>query len=256
MSGELAKYEGNVSFGLIDQSTGIFQGYSQAIECNKFQPARKAGSSTFIRSKKRDKYNAILLEDVGPGDVSLTMDFLELPPSVLAILFAASGVPLSVTAGTFTGVAIPVGVLGTAYNIGHRNIKVTPAAVVKDGTNTTTYALGTDYTIDNRIGFITPLVGGTIVAGTTINVAGSFDVLTGTQYDGELNPTVYAQVFFDGKNLITGTDVSMEYYRVQIKAPDAIMDLLSSTPISATLTGTPLTPTSKPSAYRVVTGIA
>jgi hypothetical protein len=257
MSGEFSVYEGNVSFGLIDQTTGNFLGYSQPVECNIFKPSRKQGSVTTIRSKQRGgRYNGTINQTYGAPTYSLEMDFVELPPSVLSILFASSAVPVNITAGTFTAVSIPLGALDASYNIGHRNIKTaTSPPLVKDSTGVTTYVLNTDYTIDGRIGFITPLSTGSIVANSTITVSGAFDILTGTQYDGETNPIVFCQVFFDGKNLITKTDFSMEYYKVQIPAPDNMLDLLAEVPSSAVLIGTPFTPASKNAPYRVTTNI-
>lgn len=256
MSGEFAKYEGNVMLGVIDPVTGIFSGYSQPIECNSFKPGRKAGSATAIRSKQRGgRYNGIINQTYAASNYSLEMQFVEIPSSVMAILFASNPVTINLTASTFTAQNLVVGALGAAYNTGHRNIKTSPPMSVKTTDGITTFALGTDYTIDTRTGLITILATGTITAGQTVVLAGSFDVLTGVQFDGETNPLSNAQVYFDGKNLETGTDIVMEYYNVQIPAPDNIMDLLSETPVSATLIGTPFTPSGKNAPYRVVTNM-
>ena len=225
------------------------------MKCSAFEPGRKAGNATPIRSKGRTTYNQTIFQDVAPGEASLSVTCVQLPPSLLGIAFAATPTAVNVTAGTFTATAVAVGKLGTAYRIGHQNLKATPVPVVKSADGMTTYAVGTDYTIDSRLGTITPLASGTMTANSSISVAGSYDIFKGTQFDGETVQTANLQVLFDGKNLVTGEDILVEYYDWQVQAPDKIIDFLSDAPITLILTGTPLTPPGKNAPYTVISGI-
>lgn len=95
----------------------------------------------------------------------------------MAIFFFGSAEVLSTSSSTVTDEVI-LGILpGYSYQLGTSptlpaGVRNVSAVTVKDGTaGTTTYVLGTDYTLDADLGRITPLAGGAIVKGSSLKVS-------------------------------------------------------------------------------------
>lgn len=260
---DLHKFEGNVYFSLI--RNGIPTGLIGPIECDSFQPGRSTEEGEETRSKKRDIYDQVIDAEPGTATGSLTMVFKEQPAELLGLMFAADPEALDVSAGNVVAGEVVIGKVG-AFKLGHRNISDTPPIVVTDDdTDTpTTYTVGDDYTIDPRIGLLRIVPGGAIAtdlataqvsnpdATLTLLVSYSYEDLEALEFYGETVPKASLAVLFDGKNRKSGKDFQMEYYQVDVQAPDEIMDLLTSTLITTTLTGTPITPPGKRAPYRVI----
>lgn len=248
---ELAKYEGDVYIGALSPD-GSFAGYSGPYECDVFEPSREAGEASEIRSKRRDMYGQIIHSEQESGKPLLSIGFREQPAEIIQLVYAANMSLVSVAAGTVTDEEVSVADLDKSYLLGHRNIKASPAPVVESqGGSPVTYVSGVDYALDLRSGRITPLAGGDMAADTPINVSYSYDVLSGTAFDGETVQQRHIRVLFDGKNRISQKDFMVEYFDVLVNAPEDMIDLLSSELITANIEGTALTPTGQTKPYRI-----
>lgn len=250
---ELAKYEGDVYFGLVDPTNNKFLGYIGPLEADSFVPSREEGEVQEITSKRRDIYGQTIYSETEPGRSVLTIGFREQPSPLLALIFAANLDTINVAGSTVTAEVIEVTELETWIPLAHRNITLTPTPpVVESEPAGTTYVITDDYILNTRLGLIKFIAGGAVTKGSSVSLDYTYGALTGTKFDGETVPEREVRVFFDGKNRVTKKDFSMEYYSVKIAAPTDMFDLLSSELITTELSGTALTPTGKTAPYQVI----
>lgn len=137
-------------------------------------------------------------------------DFIQAAGSVLV------GTPENVTAK-----------LDKWVKLGFRNVDDSPALVLKDSIDTTTYVEGTDYEIDRWTGRIKVLAGGTIVEGATLHASYSYLALGGFKIAGMSRTQFDATLRFTGIDM-QHQDRSIELlaYKIRIK-PSKGLDLVT-----------------------------
>lgn len=246
---DLAKLEGDVYLGRI-AANGDFLGYEGPFECDAFVPSREGGETTEIKSKRRAMYGQVIHSETEGSTPGLSMTFLDLSPLILELLFGANLVDATVAAGTATDEPITAGDLGKMIKLPHSTVS---SVIVKDAaTGLVTYVANTDYTVNLVLGSITPLDGGAITAGEDLEVSYSYAGFDADAYNGETVTSSKVRVYFDGLNRISQKAVRMEYYELNVPAPDDMIDLLSSEVINVTLAGTAITPVGYTQPYRVI----
>lgn len=261
---DLHKYAGDVYLSHLD-ADGNPTGYFGPIECDAFTPGRSTEDGEETRSKKRATIDQIIDSEPGAVTPSLSMNFKEIPTELLALAFAAEPSALAVGSGTVSEGGLVIRRAGV-YQLPHRNLASSPAPVVTEDEDDTptVYAAGDDYIIDHRIGLIRIVPGGAIAtalaaaqdldpsATLTLQVSYTYSSFTATEFIGETVRQAELAVLFDGINRKSGKDLTVEYWRVQVPAPDDIFDLLSSDLITLTIEGTPITPSGKTGPFRVL----
>lgn len=105
---------------------------------------------------------------------------------------------------------------GKRFALAHPDVS---AVVVKDATNTTTYVLDTDYSLDAKNGTITPIAGGDIAlaaAATDIvlHVGYTYAAYTNMEaFTSAVSPQRWLR--FEGLNTVDGTRVIIDMYKAQ-----------------------------------------
>ncbi len=199
-------------------------------------------------SKGRDDYGQVTASVAinKPADLSLALT--EVDRKGLAIAFMGIDADYTLTAGTVSSVT-PEAVtahMNLAVRLAHRNVS---AVVVKDHTDVTTYILGTDYTLDTRLGMITA-IGSTIKEGDVLHVSYSYAAESGYRIQGAVQPTVRMAIYFDGKNLVDGTPCYVTVYDAQV-TPESSIDFLSDKFAEIKLKGRMVTPVGKSEPFLV-----
>lgn len=207
----------------IDRLTaaGVSQGAKIAGATSKFEiiPESELKEQT---GKGRSNYGQVIASAVLPGKttIKLTINQLDAENMALALLgdvTAGGQASGSVTAQAVTAIADRYVELGK-YSVSN--------VVVQDVTDTTTYAEGTDYVINTRLGMIKALSTGSIADADVLHInydyaAASFDTIaTGT------TPTIRAKLVLDGTNFVTGKNCTVTVLSARLK-PTSAIDFLS-----------------------------
>lgn len=249
----LLKFEGSVYIGPLNLTTGDFEGYyADPIECRIFEQSREDGEVTELKSKQRGRYDQLIDSEETTGTSNLAVEFLEVPPSILAILFAGTLTTFTQTAGTVTDEELTVLALDRWFPLANAHLNDAVAAVIKDEAEAVTYVVTDDYVVDCRQGLIKIPTGSGIAVNDVINIGYSKLAKTGVTVTGETNLKGRFRIRFDGKNRYTEKDTVGEVYDVSLKSTEAV-DMLSAEPITAKLEGPMITPTgeTKPYYWRV-----
>jgi hypothetical protein len=199
-------------------------------------------------SKDKGKYGQLSMSVAinKPADFSVTLT--EITGQALAIALQGENSTLSQSSGTMTSQAVTAK-KGTYIPLGHRNI-ASAGFSVKDVTDTTTYVLGTDYSIDYVTGQLYIIPAGAIADAATIHVNGTYGAVSGTKVLGGTVPQVQGELFFDGINLDDGRPLLITIWDARLTA-DGEVDFLSDKPIELAMKGRMVTPTGKSSAYEI-----
>ena len=145
----------------------------------------------------------------------ITIESLEISPSMLTRAFLATDFTTTVSAATGVTSVVGVSAFDTPLAIGK---KLLSNVIVKDATDTTTYVSGTDYTVDAEAGTITVLsAGGTIVVGDDLHVT----------YDNASYKDIRVEAFLQSKvegklrfvsNSANGVSYTYTFHKVSLLA--------------------------------------
>jgi hypothetical protein len=146
---------------------------------------------------------------------------------------------LNIGAGSLTAVSV-TGKVGAWVELGAMNI-VAAGLLVKDVTEATTYAMGTDYIVNYRLGTLKVLETGAIADNAVLKVTATFSAISGTQIAGGKNSQIRAKFRFDGKNFADGLPVIVDVHEAVIAA-DSSFDFLADDFAAVSLPGRLKTP--------------
>lgn len=110
------------------------------------------------------------------------------------------------------------------------------AVVVKDDTGTTTFADGTDYTVDAAAGFIKILSTGTITASESLKVSYTKAAITGNDVQGALVTSTLLRIDADLQSLVDGSKARLVVPIFQA-ASSGNQDLLGKNMLVAGMSG-------------------
>lgn len=221
------------------------------VEANAAVFSYAPGDEKKITSKRRDRYEQTIYSELLPGESSLSLTLLELPGAILARIFYGDQAETSVVSGTITAAPTTITLANTWYSLGHRYFNPAVAVVVKDVTDTTTYVEGEDYILDRRNGQIKiPATGSDIDPGDVVHVSGSYLAYKVLTIRGGVQPQETFYITADMLNRPDKQDMSIEIYEAKL-GNDGDVDLFSSDPLTATMTGPLITPSDKNEPYVV-----
>lgn len=240
--------EGDILAGIFNPVTGT---YADAYE-------ELGEASTFSVSSAADVIEAVskgygrrgqLVASVAtskPGEIEIVLT--EVNPTTLRMALGATEGAINQGSGTLTDHPV-VAQLDKWVDIGKRNL-AEANLVVKDSTGATTYALGTHYLIDYRLGKIKALSSGTITAGETLEITGAYNAVSGAVLKAGTRPQIRARLLFKGRNGVDGSDAEVEVWEA-VMAPTTPVNFLSDKLVDITLKGKMVTPAGKDAPYEV-----
>lgn len=179
-----------------------------------------------------------------PGSVEVEINRLD--KESLAMIFLGDSSVESITGASVTAEAVTA-VEGAFVKLANRGVS---NVVVKDNTDTTTYVLGTDYTLNADVGMIEIIASGGITDADVLHVDYDYETAVYDRILGATQPTVKVAIMLDGKNLATGKDCFVDVWEATL-SPDTGVDFLADDFTTVKLTGSMTKPDSKPSPFVV-----
>nr|WP_321465161.1 hypothetical protein [uncultured Desulfobulbus sp.] len=125
----------------------------------------------------------------------------------LAWALSGSAVELTAIGGTVASENITAPAAGAYKALAHERVS---NVVVKDATDATTYAAGSDYTVDSTLGLLTIVAGGNIAAEDTLHVGYDYAAQSGYQVDIGSNVTIRVAIKAHLYDEFRGSHYTME----------------------------------------------
>lgn len=147
-----------------------------------------------------------------PASASFTLD--QMDPDMFAMAFFGTNSAFTQSSGSTGGTPIEVTTIEDKYvEIGKMMIS---SVVVKNDGGTVTYAEGTDYEINTRLGMIMALSSGSIATGAVVEITCSYAAIAGTQMTGMTKTNVRLRMVLDGQNYADGRNFKLDVYRARL----------------------------------------
>lgn len=238
---------GDLYISRYNPTTGLFDDFTGPFEATKFEVKPNVELKE-MSSRGRSTYGQVIESVALPQPADFTLELPEVNKESLAIALLGTESAINQTAGTLTDAPVKVTSKDTWLDIGTQNI--TAGLVVKDATGVTTYVAGTDYVLNNRMGWIKILPGSVIVKDAVIEVTGAYGAVGGTLIRGATNSQIRAKFRLDGVNFADQLPVLVDVWEAVISA-DSAFDFLSNDFASISLPGRLKTPTGKTEPFQV-----
>lgn len=238
---------GDLYISRYNPTTGLFDDFTGPFEATKFEVKPNVELKE-MSSRGRSSYGQVIESVALPQPAEFTLELPEVNKESLSIALLGTESAINQIAGTLTAAPVTVTSKDTWLNIGKQNI--TAGLTVKDATGVTTYVMGTDYVLNNRMGWIKILHGSTIAAADTIKVTGAYGAVGGTLIRGATNSQIRAKFRLDGVNFADQLPVIVDVWEAIISA-DSAFDFLSNEFASISLPGRLKTPTGKTEPFQV-----
>lgn len=240
---------GNVALNRYNPTTGALEGWTDNIEASVFSIKPNAEIKELV-SKGRATYGQVI-ESVAiqqPADFSMTLR--EVNRETMTLMFMGEQAAINDSAGSATDEDLTLKA-GFGSQLPKRNLSESGFTLTSKPAGTT-YVLGTDYTVNWRLGLVTAIPGSALAsavvaaggAGLTLLVSYAWLATSGARVRGAVRPQLRAQVKFDGVNFADGKKVLAEIYEV-ILTPSAEFDFLADDWNELPLTGRMKTPVGK-----------
>jgi hypothetical protein len=208
---------------------------NQPIETNALTFSYQPGDKVEVVSKRRDsRYNQPVYSDTQPGTTSVSLAVLELPPLILARILFGEGTGAVLATGSVTDQPLAIPTKDVPLQLPHRLIKSTPAPVVKNGG--VTLVANTDYVIDYRRGQIIIKAAAVTIADPDVTISYSYEAQVSTSIVGGATPTKAFYLTGDMEDRVSNENGELRVPQAKLSV-DGDVDWLSSSPITATLTG-------------------
>lgn len=238
---------GDLYISRYNPTTGLFDDFTGPFEATKFEVKPNVELKE-MSSRGRSTYGQVIESVALPQPADFTLELPEVNKESLAIALLGTESAINQTAGTLTDAPVTVTSKDTWLNLGKQNI--TAGLVVKDATGVTTYVAGTDYVLNNRMGWIKILPGSVIVKDAVVEVTGAYGAVGGTLIRGATNSQIRAKFRLDGVNFADQLPVIVDVWEAVISA-DSAFDFLSNDFASISLPGRLKTPTGKTEPFQV-----
>lgn len=246
---------GDVFLNRFDPATNQPTGWVYAGDCSKFA-IKPNNEVKELESKGRDSYGQVI-ETVAlqkPADFSITMR--EANKENLTLAFMGEQAALNQGSGSVTDQALTAKA-GFGIQLAHQNI-AEAGFVLTSSPAGTTYVLGTDYTVNYRLGILFVVAGSALAtavaaampAGLPLLADYTYNAISGTRVRGAVQPQLRAAVKLDGKNFADGLPVIVEVHEA-VLSPDAEFDFLADDWNEVTLQGRLKTPLGKAEPFTV-----
>lgn len=238
---------GDLYISRYNPTTGLFDDFTGPFEATKFEVKPNVELKE-MSSRGRSTYGQVIESVALPQPADFTLELPEVNKESLAIALLGTESAINQTAGTLTDAPVTVTSKDTWLNLGKQNI--TAGLVVKDETGVTTYVMGVDYVLNNRMGWIKILPGSVIVKDAVIEVTGAYGAVGGTLIRGATNSQIRAKFRLDGVNFADQLPVIVDVWEAVISA-DSAFDFLSNDFASISLPGRLKTPAGKTEPFQV-----
>lgn len=238
---------GDLYISRYNPTTGLFDDFNGPFEATKFEVKPNVELKE-MSSRGRSSYGQVIESVALPQPAEFTLELPEVNKESLSIALLGTESAINQIAGTLTDAPVTVTSKDTWLDIGKQNI--TAGLVVKDATGVTTYVMGTDYVLNNRMGWIKILHGSAIATADTIKVTGAYGAVGGTLIRGATNSQIRAKFRLDGVNFADQLPVIVDVWEAIISA-DSAFDFLSNEFASISLPGRLKTPTGKTEPFQV-----
>ncbi len=205
------------------------------------------GEDVEVVSTDYDNHGAALDSMSDPKPTTGTWKINRFSAMTLALACAGAATALTAAAAAKTKNDF-VATLGEGQRIATVPIDT---LVVKDATDAITYVAGTDYEVNEQLAILTPLVGGAIVAASTLHLGynetaqtGFFEILGSTALGKKL------WVGLDGRNLFNNKKISLVIDKLKLK-PAGTISFIGSEPAEQQFDFTCIVPTGQTQAYKL-----
>lgn len=186
----------------------------------------------------KSNYGQVLASVTLPKPMTAKISFNQLDADLFAAAFFGENSAFTQAAGTLTAAAVTV-IEDRYVEIGKLKLS---NVVVKDVTDTTTYAAGTDYEISATMGMIKAIAGGAINGGDVVHVTADYAEINGTRMKAMTKSNVRIRVKLDGKNFADGREFISDIYQMRL-SPTTDFSLVGTGFVEATFEGSLETPT-------------
>jgi hypothetical protein len=256
---KVLQFEGDIRMWLIDPATSALTPVvadaadiygNIPIEASASVFGYEAGDEVTVLSKRRDRYNQAIYSEQQPGQSTLSLTLVAVPPAILASVFYGAAADVTVTGAAVTGVAVTFSATELSQPLTHTYIAASPAPVVTNVGGSTTYVAGTDYVIDRRLGRIRRLASGAIGATGEVRVAYTHTSFTLVRIRGGVQPQRNFRIEGDFVNRPDQGDMRLKVWNAALST-DGEVDLFSAEPITVTLAGPLITPETETEPYIV-----
>lgn len=225
------KGSGSVLLDIFDD-TGLATGLQLKGNCKEI--SIKGDSETEeITSTGRDDYGVVLASDTISKPHTVSFVFNQLDIELFATGFSGISTTLTQSSGSLTDQNIVL----FADRWVECNKRMISSVVLKDSTGTTTYTLGTDYEINERLGMILALSTGTIVDGSANKLSCSHAAINGAKITGATRSNVLARIVIDGKERSSGKNFIFDGKKIRLAASTEIA-LISEKFVEVSFSGT------------------
>ncbi|KON79417.1 hypothetical protein PA01_12830 [Azoarcus sp. PA01] len=202
-------------------------------------------------SKGRNTYGQVIESVPLPQPADFAVTFGEVDREGLTLALMGTQSIINTSAGTIAeGSALEVVAdLGGWVELPHQNWQE-EGFTVKNAAGDTTYALGTHYDVNWRLGWLRVKDGAGITAGATLKVFGAYSAISGALISGATQSEVRGRFVLDGINFADKLPCIVTVHE-GIISPDAAFDFLSSEFAELPLTGRMKTPVGKTEPFTV-----
>ena len=238
---------GDLYISRYNPTTGLFDDFTGPFEATKFEVKPNVDLKE-MSSRGRASYGQVIESVALPKPADFKLELPEVNKESLSIALLGTESAINQIAGTLTDAPVTVTSKDTWLAIGKQNI--TAGLVVKDATGVTTYVMGTDYVLNNRMGWIKILPGSALVKDAVIEVTGAYGAVGGTLIRGATNSQIRAKFRLDGVNFADQLPVIVDVWEAVISA-DSAFDFLSNEFASISLPGRLKTPVGKTGPFQV-----
>jgi len=227
------KGTGKVFIDVLDDS-GAATGLQLKGNCKSF--SIKGDSDTEeVLSNDRDDFGTVLFSDTIPKPHTVDFVFNGFDVELFAMAFGGVTTTLTQASGATSGTPIAVTAIADRFvEIGKLMIS---DVVVKDVTDATTYVVGTDYTINTRLGMITALSTGGIGDGDVLHVECSYAAINGSRVSGATKSNVTARIKIDGMERGSSRNFIFNGKKVRLASTTEIA-LIGNSFVEAAFSGT------------------
>lgn len=225
---------------------GIAQGWVGPLEVTKFEIKPNIDLKEQV-SKGKITYGQVIESVALPKPADLTVDFAEVNKTTMATALLATAEAFNQAAGDVANEAI-IAKLGVWVPVS--KVAIDTVVVKDNATGLITYVDGTDYIVNDDLGWIKALPGGAIVADEALKVSFHHAAKVGSDLQGVTSADVRVKFKFDGKNQVDGLPCQVDVYEAVIAANSAF-NFLADNFNTVTLPGRMKTPSGFTSPFKV-----
>lgn len=238
---------GDLYIARYNSTTGTFDDFTGPFESTKFE-IKPNSELKEMSSRGRTTYGQVIESVPLPQPADLSVTLAEVNRESIALALFGTTSATSQGSGTITDEVV-VAKLDKWVQLSKQNFAST-GFVVTNSAGTTTYALGTDYEVNYRLGMIKALTSGSIAADESLKVDGTYNAISGTKVAGATQSQVRAKFKLDGINFADQLPVIVDVWEA-VMTPDNAFDFLQDDFAEIALKGRLKTPTGKTEPFQV-----